>query len=357
MDFWGVEVKSGEPCLVEPGQGRTLHLSQACLGEVKKDKGNESVYLYVTVEGKKFVLGTLSSEKFPQLQFDLLFDDKFELSHSWKNGIFYSPFDFGVDVIGVHSFCSVFLDRLPLFIITIDGDSEDESEEDLPANVADDGKPESQAMVDKPPVTQNASTARPDSAASKQNVKTVEPNKVVKTVEEDDSSEDDFGTDTSDDVADSDEDEDGDSESGEGDTEDDDEEEETPRKVELSKKRPVSATETQGADKKAKFVTPQKTETKKSGSRVDTPYPSKQAGKTLAIQSKQQTPKPAGSHPCKSCNRSFNSENALDSHTKAKHTPGKRGKARNGDGAVQNQATDGPDSAQQPPRNVKGHGL
>lgn len=60
-------------------------------------------------------------------------------------------------------------------------------------------------MVDKPPVTQNASTARPDSAASKQNVKTVEPNKVVKTVEEDDSSEDDFGTDTSDDVADSDE--------------------------------------------------------------------------------------------------------------------------------------------------------
>jgi len=299
-------VKSGEPCLVEPGQGRTLHLSQACLGEVKKDKGNESVYLYVTVEGKKLVLGTLSSEKFPQLQFDLLFDDKFELSHSWKNGSVY-----------FHGY------RCDNQSEEIDGDSEDESEEDLPANVADDGKPESQAMVDKPPVTQNASTARPDSAASKQNVKTVEPNKVVKTVEEDDSSEDDFGTDTSDDEADSDEDEDGDSESGEGDTEDDDEEEETPRKVELSKKRPVSATETQGADKKAKFITPQKTETKKGGGRVDTPYPSKQAGKTLAIQSKQQTPKQAGSHPCKSCNRSFNSENALDSHTKAKHTPGK----------------------------------
>lgn len=96
-------------------------------------------------------------------------------------------------------------------------------------------------------------------------------------------------------------------------------------------------------------------ETKKGGGHVDTPYPSKQAGKTPANQSKQQTPKPAGSHPCKSCNRytslvecfifskvlelvqfliptfclcinpcrSFNSENALDSHTKAKHTLGK----------------------------------
>ncbi|KAI8563150.1 hypothetical protein RHMOL_Rhmol03G0090300 [Rhododendron molle] len=290
-DGTGVEVKSGEPCPVEAGQGRILHLSQACLGEVKKDKGNDCVYLYVTVDGKKLVLGTLSSEKFPQLQFDL-------------------------SVFPVFGWCSlffllfpVFLDCLPLFIITIEDDS---------------GKPESQAARENPPATQNATSARPDSAASKKKVKIVEPKKEVKTVEEDDSSEDDFGADSSEDELDSDEDEDGDSESGEGDTEDDDEEEETPRKVELSKKRPaVSATATQGPDKKAKFITPQKTETKKGGGHVDTPYPSKQAGKTPANQSKQQTPKPAGSHPCKSCNRSFNSENALDSHTKAKHTPGK----------------------------------
>ncbi|KAI8525876.1 hypothetical protein RHMOL_Rhmol13G0265000 [Rhododendron molle] len=87
--FNGVEVKSGEPCPVEAGQGRILHLSQVCLGEVKKDKGNDCVYLYVTDNGKKLVLGTLSSEKFPQLQFDLVFDDKFELSHGWKNGSVY----------------------------------------------------------------------------------------------------------------------------------------------------------------------------------------------------------------------------------------------------------------------------
>ncbi|KAF7147351.1 hypothetical protein RHSIM_Rhsim03G0081700 [Rhododendron simsii] len=325
----GVEVKSGEPCPVEAGQGRILHLSQACLGEVKKDKGNDCVYLYVTVDGKKLVLGTLSSEKFPQLQFDLVFDGKFELSHSWKNGIFYSPcFRFLVGVLFFFFLLfPVFLDCLPLFIITIEDDSEDESEEDLPANVADNGvdlKPESQATCENLPATQNATSTRPDSAASKKKVKIVEPKKDVKTIEEDDSSEDDFGADSSEDELDSDEDEDGDSESGEGDTEDDIEEEETPRKVELSKKRPaVSATATQGPDKKAKFITPQKTETKKGGGHVDTPYPSKQAGKTPANQSKQQTPKPAGSHPCKSCNRSFNSENALDSHTKAKHTPGK----------------------------------
>ncbi|KAL6988347.1 hypothetical protein U1Q18_014098 [Sarracenia purpurea var. burkii] len=303
MDFWGVEVKSGEPCLVEPGENRFLHLSQACLGEVKKDKGNEYVHLYATVDGKKLVLGTLSSEKFPQLQFDLAFNKKFELSHNWKKGSVY--------------FCGYRCDNQS---DEIEDESESESDEDLPVPgaVAEDGKSKPQAMPGKPPAAEHANTAKPDSAAAKQKVKIVEPKKDVKTIEEDGSSEDDLDTDSSEFESGSDEDEGSDSEIG------DDEDKEIPKKVELSKKRPAeSAPKTPGPDKKAKLVTPQKTDTKKGGGHVATPHPSKQAGKTPANQSKQQTPKPAGSHPCKSCNRSFNSENALESHTKAKHTGGK----------------------------------
>lgn len=59
---------------------------QACLGEVKKDKGSEPVYLFAKVGDEKFVIGILSSEKFPQISFDLVFEKDFELSHNWKNG-------------------------------------------------------------------------------------------------------------------------------------------------------------------------------------------------------------------------------------------------------------------------------
>jgi hypothetical protein len=58
---------------------------QASLGE-SKNKGNESVPLYLKFGDQKLVLGTLSQEKFPQLSFDLVFEKEFELSHSWKQG-------------------------------------------------------------------------------------------------------------------------------------------------------------------------------------------------------------------------------------------------------------------------------
>ncbi|KAL7170369.1 hypothetical protein ACSBR2_035272 [Camellia fascicularis] len=140
-----------------------------------------------------------------------------------------------------------------------------------------------------------------------------------KNVEEGSSSTDDSTS--SDFFTDSDESYNTESESAEVETEDDDEEEEAPKKVVLSKKRPAeSATKTPGPDKKAKLVTPQKTDAKKGSVHVATPHPKKQAGKTPGNQSKQPTPKSAGSNPCKSCNKSFNSENALESHTKAKHS-------------------------------------
>ncbi|KAJ6693018.1 HISTONE DEACETYLASE HDT3-LIKE ISOFORM X1 [Salix purpurea] len=71
-----------------------IHLSQAALGESKK--GRESVPLFVKVNEKKIVLGTLSPENIPQLSFDLVFETEFELSHNWKNG---SVFFCGYQVI------------------------------------------------------------------------------------------------------------------------------------------------------------------------------------------------------------------------------------------------------------------
>ncbi|KAK4392101.1 Histone deacetylase HDT1 [Sesamum angolense] len=111
MEFWGVEVKSGEPLKVLPGDGMVLHLSQACLGELKKEKGTESVCLFVNVDGKKLVLGTLFTEKLPQQQFDLVFDQDFELSHNWKSGSVYffgykaaNPFEEEYPLIWLHIF-------------------------------------------------------------------------------------------------------------------------------------------------------------------------------------------------------------------------------------------------------------
>ncbi|KAI3465770.1 hypothetical protein Pfo_022433 [Paulownia fortunei] len=241
MEFWRVEVKRGEPLKVLPGNGMVLHLSQACLGEVKNEKGNKSVCLFVNVDGKKL---------------------DFEFSHDWKSGSVYfygykanNPFE---------------EDNLP------EGESdESESEEDIPLTLANNGKPESKA-----------------------------------------SDEDLMSEDDDEDDSENDDEDDSDDESNESD-------EETPKKVDTSKKLPVeSASKTPVPDKKAK-VTPQKTDGKKGGGHVDTPYPAKQAGKTSANKPNQQTPKSEGSHYCKSCNITFGSEKALESHSKAKHGGGK----------------------------------
>ncbi|XP_011101488.1 histone deacetylase HDT1 [Sesamum indicum] len=304
MEFWGVEVKSGEPLKVLSGDGMVLHLSQACLGELKKEKGNESVCLFVNVDGKKLVLGTLFTEKLPQQQFDLVFDQDFELSHNWKSG---SVYFFGYKASNPFE-----EDALP------EGESDDsESEENIPLSIAKNGKPESKAKQEKPVEAEKASAAKgKESDAGKKKGKLVEPNKDVKSKEDNESSDEDVMSDADDDSEDEDDEDESDDESDESNKE-------SPKKVEPSKKRPVeSATKTPVPSKKAK-ATPQKTDGKKSGGHVDTPYPAKQAGKTAANKPNQQTPKSGGSHSCKSCNRTFGSEQALESHSKAKHSGGK----------------------------------
>ncbi|KAL8516828.1 hypothetical protein ACS0TY_015182 [Phlomoides rotata] len=304
MEFWGAEVKAGEPLKVTPGDDMVLHLSQACLGEQKKEKGSETVCLFVTVAGKKLVLGTLFTDKLPQQQFDLVFDADFELSHNWKSG---SVYFYGYKASSPYED-----EEIP------EGESDDsESEEDIPLTVANNGKPEPKAKKEKPAEIEKAKASKGKEAdvgkqtvkTGKQTVKTVQPNK------EDGESSDDAVSEDDDDDSEDEDDSDG---SGDEASESD---EETPKKAETSKKRaPESSIKTPVQDKKAK-ITPQRTDGKKVSGHVATPYPTK--GKTPANKPQQTTPKSEGSHSCKSCNRTFGSDNALDSHNKAKHSSNK----------------------------------
>ncbi|CAI9097829.1 OLC1v1034331C2 [Oldenlandia corymbosa var. corymbosa] len=272
---------------------------QASLGDYKK--ANESVPLFLNVGGQKLVLATLVSEKLPQQQLDLVFDKELELSHNWKSG---SVYFYG------------YIAKNPFEDEDDDFDyDESSSDDDIPLTLADNGNAVTKANEEKPANAKKAN-AEKDTGAGKQKVKIVEP--TPKADEDDESSEED-------DSMSEDEGEESDGSDSEDDESDDSEEEETPKKAETSKKRGAdSDLKTPGQDKKAKLSTPQKTDGKKAP-HVATPYPSKQAGKTPAANKNQQTPKSAGSHSCKTCNRSFNSENALESHTKAKHSAAKSG--------------------------------
>nr|KJB55291.1 hypothetical protein B456_009G088600 [Gossypium raimondii] len=276
MEFWGIEVKSGQPIKADPGANYVIHLSQASLGESKNKA--ESVPLYVNVDGKKLILGTLSHQSCPQLSFDLVFDEEFELSHNWKNGSVY--------FLGMSS----------------EEESEEEEDEELPVAAAAAAAVNGKAKPDAK--TAKANAGKPD--AVKQSGKIAEPSNNRKSEDEDDDdeSEDESGSDEEDDSDDDDE-----SDEMSMDESSDDEDEETPKKVESSKKRPVESSKKRPAEaatpasaKKAKSaVTPQKTDGKKGG-HTATPHPAKQSGKNSA-----KSPK------------SFGSEGGLESHKKAKH--------------------------------------
>ncbi|KAG9459113.1 hypothetical protein H6P81_003621 [Aristolochia fimbriata] len=122
-------------------------------------------------------------------------------------------------------------------------------------------------------------------------------------------------------------------EAGESDEDDDDDEDDssedekeaTPKKVETGKKRAnESAVKTPGPDKKAKLATQSGGDGKKGG-HTATPHPNKAGAKTPANggDKSKQTPKSGGQVACKSCSKTFNSDAALQSHTKAKHSAGK----------------------------------
>ncbi|XVE61551.1 hypothetical protein DITRI_Ditri06bG0049400 [Diplodiscus trichospermus] len=241
MEFWGAEVKSGQMFEVEleDDGSRILHLSQAALGEVtgdsKKEKGSESVCIYLKFNNEKFVIGTLSQEKFPQIPLDLVLHGKFELSHTWKNG-------------------SVYL--IGYYVDTSQG-GDSESEEELPEPTINSIKPHATAYASTTP----------------KQVKIVEPKKEEDSSDDDDEDEDEDDTSAEDEESTEDQEQgmlvNGENESDDdtdsdddGEEESSDEDQETPEteKAGPSKKRPAeSATKTPAPEKKAKLVTPQKT--------------------------------------------------------------------------------------------------
>ncbi|XP_059430599.1 histone deacetylase HDT1-like [Corylus avellana] len=290
MEFWGVEVKAGQPLKVKPGDDKLIHLSQASLGE-SKNKANDSVPLHLKFGDQKLVLGTLSQEKFPQLSFDLVFEKEFELSHNWKQGSVY--------------FCGYRADSPDEEDHDeFDTDSEDD-EEILPLSNAENGKADST-------IATKSASVKPES--SEKSVKLVEPSK-------DDEDDDSIDQDMDDDSDDEDDSDDDDELGIESDDDSDEEPEETPKKAEKGKKRTSdSALKTPVPTKKAKQATPQKTDGKK-GVHTATPHPSKNAGKTAGNSEQSKgTPKSGGQFACKSCIKTFGSEVGLQSHTKAKHS-------------------------------------
>ncbi|MBA0760590.1 hypothetical protein Gotri_023322, partial [Gossypium trilobum] len=254
------EVKSGQNFEVEleDDGSRILHLSQVALGEVtgdnKKEKGKETICLYLKFKNEKFLVGTLSQEKCPQIALDLVLHDKFELSHTGKNGSVY--------VTGY-------------YVDTSQG-SDTESEEDLP-------EPTMNLVKSEP--------AASDPTTTKQ-VKIVEPKK------DDDNSDEDEEDSSAEDEESSEEQEprmlvngendsdDADSDEDDGEEDSSDEDQKTPEK-----KRPAkSSKKTPAAPKKKAKL--------KAGGHTATPHPSKKAGKTSAAAAQvTQTPKSGGFIP------------------------------------------------------------
>ncbi|CAA7405417.1 unnamed protein product [Spirodela intermedia] len=311
MEFWGIEVKSGETVKCEPGDDKFLHLSQASLGETKKDKGNESITVYVKFNDQKLVIGSLSAEKCPQIQYDLVFEKEFELSHNWKKGsVFFVGYktvlDEGYPFYDPAFFHFFFLGKSfgvnLLMCSSHTDDSESESEEEIAVKNEANGKPESSNLSAKPKV--NA----PKTGVAKPSIKAEEEKKVKK-----DDADKDSGSDDDEDESDEDDSDDADMLDGEGDSSDDendeddssDEELDATPKAEVGKKRPVESASknTPAAEKKTKLMTPvgsQKTgggDTKKGGGHTATPHPAKQGGRTPPTndRAKQpQTPKSGG---------------------------------------------------------------
>ncbi|KAG0483183.1 hypothetical protein HPP92_011267 [Vanilla planifolia] len=309
MEFWGIEVKPGQSMKCEPGEHKLLHLSQASLGEIKREKGTENIPIFVKANGQKLVIGTLSSEKCTQIQYDLVFEKVFELSHGSKNT--------SVFFVGYRSISQGYEYPFCLCCRTIYSDSEDEP----PIH----GKPNGKTSKTEKgkSIAEIAATGKDDKKDGKPNAKADKKNKVqiqpekkvVNKHGEDDSDEEEDDGDSMDASDEDEEMSEGSSDDGLEDDDETSEEDITPEK----KRKDASASKTSVPEKKAKVVTPTGNQNQKSvadgkkGGHVATPHPAKQGGKAI------QPPKTSGSATCKTCSKSFNSENALQAHKKAKH--------------------------------------
>ncbi|KAF8084921.1 hypothetical protein N665_0693s0012 [Sinapis alba] len=272
MEFWGVEVQAGKSLKVKPDFESLIHVSQASLDKGKK---GETALLYVTVDGKKLVIGTLLRDSIPQISFDLVFEKEFELSHSLESG--------SVHFVGYKS-------------------PNVEEEE-----VFSDSEEEEEAAAVPAAVTANVVKADSKPKAKPAEVKPVE----VKPESDEDDDESDEEDDSEEDGSDSEKGMDVDEDDSDDEDEDDseDEEEETPKKPEVSnKKRPnESASKTPLSSKKAKPAE------EKKGGHPATPHPAKKGGKSPM--NANQSPKSGGQSSNK---KQFNSGKQFGSNNKGK---------------------------------------
>ncbi|XP_075475806.1 histone deacetylase HDT1-like [Primulina tabacum] len=172
MEFWGVEVKSGEPLKVQPQFGKLIHISQAALGEVKDVEGAKHVPLRLKIDDKNLFLGALSAEEINQLMFDLVFEREFELSHDWKNGSVYFMGYIANDPVSVKCCFKVSLIAL---IVFPNSDSEDDmdgsfsSEEELPKEQQT-KKRSADSPREAPVLNKKAKTSTPNNTGNKKTV-------------------------------------------------------------------------------------------------------------------------------------------------------------------------------------------
>ncbi|KAK4765082.1 hypothetical protein SAY86_026172 [Trapa natans] len=294
MEFWGVEVKAGQPLKVKPEDEEIIHISQATLGESDK-KGAESVPIYVKFGGRKLVLGTLSADKFPQISYDLVFEKEFELSHNWKGGSVYFM-GYKTSVSEEDNFSDL--------------ETDSEEEDALPINLEDNGKVVTEPLNVKKGLG-NAKAVKVKSEEKPKADACTAQGKIDSDSDEDDDDDDDDDDESAED--DSDDEKDGASSDDDSDDEDDsdeDDEEETPKKVDVGKKRPIVSAKTPES-KKAKLTTPQKTDGKK-GVQTAIPHPAKQGSMNPASDKKnQQTQKSGGSVSCGSCSKCVPSLNPI----------------------------------------------
>uniref|UniRef100_A0A0A9GI37 C2H2-type domain-containing protein n=1 Tax=Arundo donax TaxID=35708 RepID=A0A0A9GI37_ARUDO len=301
FEHWGVVVRPGETVKCDPGE-LYCHLSLIAL---QAGKGNEDVRVFVKVDGKEILIGTLSVDRYPQYRTDLVFEKEFELLHTSKTS--------NISAIGYKFSKS---EAKP----DISAEEDDDSDEEVPLaiplypNAADDKSEETKSGAEK--------LAAPKSAAaqsSNPNItldETKNPGKLKAVIggSNDDDSDEEGESGHEEDSSDED-----DSESSdEGGAEDSPE-------ITKGKNRPAETPVKTPPEKKAKIATPSmgnKTgsgSAKKSGHiHVATPYPSsKQVKKTLSINdnSKQST-----GYACTSCSKTFHSSVGLETHCKVKHS-------------------------------------
>ncbi|CAH1447145.1 unnamed protein product [Lactuca virosa] len=89
MASWGCEVRAGERFVADIAEGTILVILKAYLGVPKEDIHEDSVSLYITVDGKKLVAGNFNPRRHSEQRLCLSIDKKFSLTHTLRDNSLY----------------------------------------------------------------------------------------------------------------------------------------------------------------------------------------------------------------------------------------------------------------------------